>query len=165
MTRARIGSVDFLQNFAIGRKEICILEFCMWRFCFSSHKSFCSCRFFHSCMAWSFVTFCWHLASPRWPASTRETLSPVLFFFFPVINTFMRISQKCHVFPQRLWSFNSISVLFLVFPKMLSQTNSIDLNTRHGNILGCAEVTHALYLYARQSGRYRILQYRTSLTY
>ncbi|XP_020626615.1 tubulin-specific chaperone D-like isoform X1 [Orbicella faveolata] len=40
-----------------------------------------------------------------------------------------------------------------VFPKMLSQTNSIDLNTRHGNILGCAELTHALYLYAQQSGR------------
>ena len=42
---------------------------------------------------------------------------------------------------------------------MLSQTNSIDLNTRHGNILGCAEVTHALYLYARQNGRYRVILY------
>jgi len=36
---------------------------------------------------------------------------------------------------------------------MLSQTNSIDLNTRHGNILGCAEVVHALYLWARQNER------------
>ena len=48
---------------------------------------------------------------------------------------------------------------------MLSQTNSIDLNTRHGNILGCAEVIHALYLYARQSGRYRILQCIMNLWY
>ena len=54
-------------------------------------------------------------------------------------------------------------LLFVVFPKMLSQTNIIDLNTRHGNILGCAEVTHALYLYARQGGRYKILQYIMNL--
>lgn len=37
---------------------------------------------------------------------------------------------------------------------MLSQANSIDLNTRHGNILGCAEVVHALHLWAGQNGRY-----------
>ena len=56
-------------------------------------------------------------------------------------------------------------LLFVVFPKMLSQTNSIDLNTRHGNILGCAEVIHALYLYARHDGRYRILQCIMNLWY
>lgn len=37
---------------------------------------------------------------------------------------------------------------------MLSQTKNIDLNTRHGNILGCAKVVHALFLYAGQIGRY-----------
>ncbi|CAH3037220.1 unnamed protein product [Porites lobata] len=41
----------------------------------------------------------------------------------------------------------------IVFPKMLSQTKNIDLNTRHGNILGCAKVVHALFLYAGQIGR------------
>ena len=59
--------------------------------------------------------------------------------------------------------YHLILLLFLVFPKMLSQTSSIDLNTRHGNILGCAEVTHALYLYAQQTGRYRILQWIVNL--
>ena len=45
---------------------------------------------------------------------------------------------------------------------MLSQTNSIDLNTRHGNILGCAEVVHALHVCARQNGRYDKLLYINS---
>lgn len=54
---------------------------------------------------------------------------------------------------------------FKVFPKMLSQTNSIDLNTRHGNILGCAEVVHALYLWARQNERYDKLIFFTYQTF
>lgn len=55
--------------------------------------------------------------------------------------------------------------MVLVFPKMLSQTNSIDLNTRHGNILGCAEVVHALHLWAGQSGRYCKLNNTTRCIY
>ena len=43
---------------------------------------------------------------------------------------------------------------FLVFPKVLLQMNNIDLNTRHGCILGCSEVIHALFLYAKKTGRY-----------
>ncbi|XP_068671771.1 tubulin-specific chaperone D-like isoform X2 [Montipora foliosa] len=40
-----------------------------------------------------------------------------------------------------------------VLPKMLSQTNSIYLNTRHGNILGCAEVVHALHIWAEENAK------------
>ncbi|RMX50561.1 hypothetical protein pdam_00008754 [Pocillopora damicornis] len=40
-----------------------------------------------------------------------------------------------------------------VFPKVLLQMNNIDLNTRHGCILGCSEVIHALFLYAKETGR------------
>ncbi|PFX29522.1 tubulin-specific chaperone D-like isoform X1 [Stylophora pistillata] len=40
-----------------------------------------------------------------------------------------------------------------VFPRILSQTNNIDLNTRHGCILGCSEVIHALFLYTKGNGR------------
>lgn len=82
-----------------------------------------------------------------------------MFFFPTVMKNRLRKFMKnvkfsldvCGVLAQFL-------LLFVVFPKMLSQTNSIDLNTRHGNILGCAEVTHALYLYAQQGGRYKIIQ-------
>ncbi|XP_067044336.1 tubulin-specific chaperone D-like [Acropora muricata] len=38
-----------------------------------------------------------------------------------------------------------------VLPKMLSKTSSIDLNTGHGNILGCAEVVYALRLWAEEN--------------
>ncbi|KAK2571739.1 Tubulin-specific chaperone D [Acropora cervicornis] len=38
-----------------------------------------------------------------------------------------------------------------VLPKMLSKTGSIDLNTGHGNILGCAEVVYALRLWTEEN--------------
>uniref|UniRef100_A0A8C9LU74 Tubulin-specific chaperone D n=1 Tax=Piliocolobus tephrosceles TaxID=591936 RepID=A0A8C9LU74_9PRIM len=40
-----------------------------------------------------------------------------------------------------------------VFPRLLSMTLSPDLHTRHGSILACAEVAHALYKLAAQENR------------
>ena len=45
----------------------------------------------------------------------------------------------------------TISASILVLPKMLSKTGSIDLNTGHGNILGCAEVVYALRLWTEEN--------------
>ena len=44
----------------------------------------------------------------------------------------------------------------LVLPKMLSRTGSLDLQSRHGNILGCGEVVHALYLHAKKRDRLEV---------
>ena len=41
---------------------------------------------------------------------------------------------------------------------MLSRTGSLDLQSRHGNILGCGEVVHALYLHAKKSDRLEVNQ-------
>ncbi|XP_053425237.1 tubulin-specific chaperone D [Nycticebus coucang] len=40
-----------------------------------------------------------------------------------------------------------------VFPRLLSMTRSPDLHTRHGSVLACAELTHALYRLAAQQSR------------
>ncbi|XP_062936877.1 tubulin-specific chaperone D isoform X2 [Cynocephalus volans] len=40
-----------------------------------------------------------------------------------------------------------------VFPRLLSMTLSLDLHTRHGAVLACAEVTYALYKLAAQENR------------
>ncbi|XP_012658670.1 tubulin-specific chaperone D isoform X1 [Otolemur garnettii] len=40
-----------------------------------------------------------------------------------------------------------------VFPRLLTMTRSPDLHTRHGSVLACAELTHALYRLAAQQSR------------
>lgn len=42
---------------------------------------------------------------------------------------------------------------FAVFPRLLSMTQSLDLHTRHGAVLACAEVAHSLSRLAVQEDR------------
>ena len=45
------------------------------------------------------------------------------------------------------------SSLVSVLPQLLSMAVGIDLHSRHGAILACAEVTHALYKLGLQTDR------------
>lgn len=54
-----------------------------------------------------------------------------------------------------------VSSLFgAVLPELLRKTVGTDLHSRHGAILACAEVTHALYKVGLQSDRYTVLWIR-----
>lgn len=46
----------------------------------------------------------------------------------------------------------SISLLS-VLPRLLNMATGVDLHTRHGAIMACAEVVHALHKVGLQTGR------------
>lgn len=55
--------------------------------------------------------------------------------------------------PQAPFHLPSPALSPTVLPRLLSMMLSSDLHSRHGAILACAELTHALYTLAEQQGR------------
>jgi len=54
--------------------------------------------------------------------------------------------------------------LISVLPQLLPMATGMDLHCRHGAILACAEITHALYELATQNNRLHLLFFITALS-
>lgn len=54
-------------------------------------------------------------------------------------------------------------ILISVLPQLLPMATGMDLHRRHGAILACAEITHALYELATQNNRLHLLSFIKAL--
>lgn len=72
----------------------------------------------------------------HWCMSDLKHLRISVYTFF---NVCMRITKSWTVFP--------------VLPQLLPMANGMDMHTRHGAILACAEITHALYKLSSQDNK------------